>query len=38
VLDRAVFDPLMQAVAKDEVPKFVEANPDAMDVLPAVVQ
>jgi anionic cell wall polymer biosynthesis LytR-Cps2A-Psr (LCP) family protein len=38
VLDRAVFDPLMEAVAKDEVPEFVEANPDAMDVLPAVVQ
>ena len=38
VLDRAVFDPLMQAVAKDEVPEFVAANPDAMDVLPAVVQ
>jgi LCP family protein required for cell wall assembly len=38
LLDRAVFDPLMQAVAKDEVPEFVEANPDAMDVLPAVVQ
>jgi LCP family protein required for cell wall assembly len=38
VLDRATFDPLMAAVAKDDVPGFVEANPDAMDVLPAVVQ
>jgi LCP family protein required for cell wall assembly len=38
VLDRAVFDPLMEAVAKDEVPEFVATNPDAMDVLPAVVQ
>ena len=38
VLDRATFDPLMQAVAKDEVPDFMAANPDAMDVLPAVVQ
>jgi LCP family protein required for cell wall assembly len=38
VLDRATFDPLMQAVAKDEVPNFVAANPDGMDVLPAVVQ
>lgn len=38
VLDRAMFDPLMQAVAKDELPDFLAANPDAMDVLPAVVQ
>ena len=38
VLDRATFDPLMQAVAKDEVPDFLAANPDAMDVLPAVVE
>ena len=38
VLDRARFDPLMAAVAKDEVPDFLAANPDAMDVLPGVVQ
>ncbi|MFC8798174.1 LCP family protein [Promicromonospora sp. NPDC057138] len=38
VLDRATFDPLMEAVAKDELPSFLEANPDGMDVLPAVVQ
>ena len=38
LLDRATFDPLMQAVAKDEVSDFLAANPDAMDVLPAVVQ
>jgi LCP family protein required for cell wall assembly len=38
VLDRATFDPLMKAVAKDEVPDFVAANSDVMDVLPAVVQ
>jgi hypothetical protein len=38
VLDRATFDPLMNAVAKDEVPDFLATNPDAMDVLPAVVQ
>ncbi|GAA4692343.1 transcriptional attenuator, LytR family [Promicromonospora umidemergens] len=38
VLDRATFDPLMKAVAKDEVPDFLAANSDAMDVLPAVVQ
>ncbi|MFD2026044.1 LCP family protein [Promicromonospora aerolata] len=38
VLDRATFDPLMKAVAKDKVPNFLATNPDAMDVLPAVVQ
>ncbi|PUB32380.1 LytR family transcriptional attenuator [Promicromonospora sp. AC04] len=38
VLDRDAFDPLMQAVAKDEVPAYLAANPDAMDLLPAVVQ
>jgi LCP family protein required for cell wall assembly len=37
-LDRATFDPLMRAVAKDELPDFLAANPNAMDVLPAVVQ
>ncbi|MGW2092768.1 LCP family protein [Promicromonospora sukumoe] len=38
VLDRATFDPLMAAVAKDELPDLLAANPDNMDVLPAVVQ
>jgi LCP family protein required for cell wall assembly len=38
VLDRATFDPLMAAVAADELPEFLAANPDGMDVLPAVVQ
>lgn len=38
VLDRATFDPLMKAVAKDDVPGFLADNPAAMDVLPAVVQ
>ncbi len=38
VLDRATFDPLMAAVAADELPEFLTANPDGMDVLPAVVQ
>lgn len=38
VLDRAMFDPLMEAVATDELPDFLAANPDGMDVLPAVVQ
>lgn len=38
VLDRAKFDPLMKALAKDELPDFLAANPDGMDVLPAVVQ
>jgi LCP family protein required for cell wall assembly len=38
VLDRATFDPLMKAVAKDDIPGFLEANSDGMDVLPAVVQ
>jgi LCP family protein required for cell wall assembly len=38
VLDRALFDPLMKAVAKDELPKFLAANQDSMDLLPAVVQ
>ncbi|MFC8798190.1 LCP family protein [Promicromonospora sp. NPDC057138] len=38
VLDRAAFDPLMQAVAKDKVPDFLAANEDTMDLLPAVVQ
>ncbi len=38
VLDRAAFDPLMQAVAKDKVPDFLAANQDTLDLLPAVVQ
>ena len=38
VLDRAAFDPLMQAVAKDKLPDFLAANQDTMDLLPAVVQ
>ncbi|MEV0891281.1 LCP family protein [Promicromonospora sp. NPDC050262] len=38
VLDRATFDPLMQAVAADELPDFVAANEADMDVLPAVVK
>ncbi|GAA2241901.1 hypothetical protein GCM10010413_50550 [Promicromonospora sukumoe] len=38
VLDRTKFDPLMAAVAADELPEFLAANPDGMDVLPAVVQ
>lgn len=37
VLDRATFDPLMRAVATDELPAFLAANPDAMDVLPGAV-
>jgi len=38
LLNRAVFDPLMQAVAKDEVPDFLAGNPEGIDRLPAVVQ
>ncbi|WP_369371485.1 LCP family protein [Promicromonospora sp. Populi] len=38
VLDRAVFDPLMQAVATDEVPDFLAGTPEGLDLLPAVVQ
>jgi LCP family protein required for cell wall assembly len=38
LLDRAVFDPLMQAVAKDELADFLAANPDATDMLPGVVK
>jgi LCP family protein required for cell wall assembly len=38
LLDRAEFDPLMQAVAKDELPAFLTAHPDAMDQLPDVVE
>ncbi|WP_369371468.1 LCP family protein [Promicromonospora sp. Populi] len=38
VLDRAVFDPLMEAVAADEVPDFLAATPEGIDRLPAVVQ
>ena len=38
LLDRAGFDPLMQAVAKDEVPAYLAENPAGIDMLPAVVQ
>ena len=38
VLDRALFDPLMRAVAQDEVPTFLADHPDSVDLLPAVVQ
>lgn len=38
LLDEAGFDPLMQAVAKDRLPEYLAAHPDAMDTLPAVVQ
>ena len=38
VLDRAKFDPLMQAVAADELPDFLVANEGTMDLLPAVVK
>jgi LCP family protein required for cell wall assembly len=38
LLDRATFDPLMQAVAKDELEAFLTETPAAMDLLPAVVE
>jgi len=38
VLDRAAFDPLMEAVVKDELPAFMAANPGVADTLPTVVR
>jgi anionic cell wall polymer biosynthesis LytR-Cps2A-Psr (LCP) family protein len=37
LLDRAAFDPLMQAVAKDTLPDFMSGS-QGVDLLPAVVQ
>jgi hypothetical protein len=38
VLDRTRFDPLMQAVAADEAAAYIEANAEALDLLPATVK
>ncbi len=38
VLDRERFDPLMAAIAADEAAAYVEANAEALDLLPATVK
>jgi LCP family protein required for cell wall assembly len=38
VLDRARFDPLMEAIAADEAATYIETNAEALDLLPATVK